>query len=112
MKLCKGCAPSAYCYTVQVDVNRTNFCQMVTGFAKAWWRGDKVCKMNMHTKEAPIFMSSDGKQLWPPFEKSKAYEPALNLACEKFESEPSSRFCGKCGYSRADHSAQRTKADP
>lgn len=44
--------------------------------------------------------------------KSNTYEPALNLACEEFEPDPSSRFCGKCGYSRADHSAPRTKATP
>jgi hypothetical protein len=50
MSLCKGCDPGPCTTTFNVEVNRANLCQWVTGFALAWWRGEKSITLNLHTQ--------------------------------------------------------------
>ena len=51
MKLCKGCEPEPCVTTFSVDVNRANLCQWVTGFARAWWTGEKTVTLKLHTRK-------------------------------------------------------------
>jgi hypothetical protein len=55
-KLCTQASPSQRWTELDVDCTRTNFCQLVSGFVRAWWRRESVVRMRLfHNGEVTFF---------------------------------------------------------
>lgn len=65
MNLCKGCEPGPVVTSFVVDINRTNFCQMVKVFVLSWMGGHKTAVLNLHSQKTATVVV-DGKTIYSP----------------------------------------------